>query len=105
VLTPEEGRVLASDIFNRELRKLGDSWTKLPLTLTLANIQNQSSDEPQPASGRDQETTPPPSGRAALLEDAKGLLKLRDDLAREEESLAQEWLSQARQRLQKEDDQ
>jgi PBSX family phage portal protein len=93
VLTPEEGRVLASDIFNRELRKLGDSWTKLPLTLTLAGIQNQRDD------------TPPPSQRAALLDDAKGLLKLRDDLAQEEESLAQEWLSQARRRLEKEDDQ
>jgi capsid portal protein len=105
VLTPEEGRVLASDIFNRELRKLGDAWTKLPLTLTLANIQNQGSDEPQSPSDRDQENAPPPSGRAALLDDAKGLLKLRDDLAREEESLAQKWLSQARRRLKKEDDQ
>ena len=35
VLTPEEGRTLAGDIFNRELRKIGDDWTKRPLTLTL----------------------------------------------------------------------
>lgn len=41
VLTPEEGRVLAGDIFNREFRKLGDDWTKRPITLTLAGIQTQ----------------------------------------------------------------
>ena len=35
VLTPDEGRTLAGDIFNRELRKIGDDWTKRPLTLTL----------------------------------------------------------------------
>lgn len=41
VLTPEEGRLLAGDIFNREFRKLGDDWTKRPITLTLAGIQTQ----------------------------------------------------------------
>ena len=30
VLTPEEGRLLAGDIFNREFRKIGDDWTKRP---------------------------------------------------------------------------
>ena len=44
VLTPEEGRVLASDIFNRELRKLGDDWTKRPITLTLAGVQTSTVD-------------------------------------------------------------
>jgi hypothetical protein len=39
VLTPEEGRLLAGDIFNREFRKIGDDWTKRPITLTLAGIQ------------------------------------------------------------------
>jgi hypothetical protein len=39
VLTPEEGRLLASDIFNREFRKIGDDWVKRPITLTLAGIQ------------------------------------------------------------------
>ncbi|HEU4403752.1 MAG TPA: hypothetical protein VFS43_00430 [Polyangiaceae bacterium] len=32
VLTPEEARVLASDVFNREFRKIGEAWTKQPLT-------------------------------------------------------------------------
>ncbi|MCP4673956.1 MAG: phage portal protein, partial [Deltaproteobacteria bacterium] len=40
VLTPEEGRMLAGDIFNRDFRKLGEDWTKRPITLTMANIQN-----------------------------------------------------------------
>jgi len=40
VLTPEEGRVLAGDIFNRELPKLNADWTKRPITLTLAGIQS-----------------------------------------------------------------
>ena len=30
------GRLLAGDIFNREFRKIGDDWTKRPITLTLA---------------------------------------------------------------------
>jgi capsid portal protein len=41
VLTPEEGRMLAGDIFNRELPKLSAPWTKQPITLTLAGIQNR----------------------------------------------------------------
>jgi len=45
VVTPEEGRVLAGDIFNREFRKLSAAWTKLPITLTLAGIQNQVTDD------------------------------------------------------------
>ena len=40
VLTPEEGRSLAEDVFNTEFRKLPDDWVKKPITLTLAAIQN-----------------------------------------------------------------
>jgi len=40
VLTPEEGRQLAEDVFNTEFRKLPDDWVKKPITLTLAGIQN-----------------------------------------------------------------
>ena len=39
VLTPEEGRHLAEDVFNCELRALPDDWVKRPITLTLAGIQ------------------------------------------------------------------
>lgn len=62
VLTPEEGRALAEDVFNTELRKLPDEWVKQPITLTLASIQTGlrdaeregpglgAADEPAPAS-------------------------------------------------------
>lgn len=40
VLTPEEGRHLAHDVFNRELAHIHEEWVKKPITLTLAGIQN-----------------------------------------------------------------
>ena len=86
VLTPEEGRFLASDIFNRELRKISDDWTKRPITLTLAGIQNQG-----PAREEDDDE------RRPLLDDARRLLTLRDELAAEEGRLAERHMSQARQ--------
>ncbi len=45
VLTPEEGRRLAEDVFNTEFRKLPDDWVKKPITLTLAGIQTGLSGE------------------------------------------------------------
>jgi len=39
VLTPEEGRELAEDILNRDLRPIKEDWVTRPLTLTLAGIQ------------------------------------------------------------------
>jgi len=38
ILTPEEGRMLASDVFNREFKKISASWVKQPVSLTLAGI-------------------------------------------------------------------
>ncbi|HET9621192.1 MAG TPA: phage portal protein [Kofleriaceae bacterium] len=38
VLTPEEGRALAGDVFNRELKPISASWVKQPVSLTLAGI-------------------------------------------------------------------
>jgi polyhydroxyalkanoate synthesis regulator phasin len=88
VLTPEEARMFASDVFNRELRKLGDAWTKQPITLTLAGIQTQSlSAEPG--------TKPAPS----LVEDAKRLLALREELAAEEARLAERRMALAREAM------
>ena len=85
VLTPEEGRLLAGDIFNREFRKIGDDWTKRPITLTLAGIQTGVEDlKPKPATGE------------ALLPSAKQLLALREDLRAEEARLAQGRLDLAR---------
>jgi PBSX family phage portal protein len=38
VLTPAEGRELAEKVFNRELRKINESWVRQPLELTKAGI-------------------------------------------------------------------
>jgi len=78
VLIPEEGRLLAADIFNREFRKIGDDWTKRPLTLTLAGIQT----------GVEDLRNGPRGG--GVLGDAKRLLSLREQLAAEEERLVRE---------------
>ncbi len=76
VLTPEEGRVLASDIFNREFAKLGADWTKRPITLTLAGIQTGVEDlRPKPPS-------------ETLVDEAKRLFSLREELAAEEQRVA-----------------
>ncbi len=85
VLTPEEGRVLASDIFNRELRKIHDDWVKRPITLTLAGIQNQMSRQE--------------SENNSLTDDARNLIKLRDELAAEEGRLAEERLTRLRKQM------
>lgn len=39
VLTPGEGRELASDIFNRDFVTIKDAWAKQPMQFTLAGIQ------------------------------------------------------------------
>jgi capsid portal protein len=88
VLTPEEGRVLAGDIFNKEFRKIGDDWTKRPITLTLAGLQNQGS-----------APSPKQPGAESLLPSAKHLIALREDLRAEEERLADGRLELARRYL------
>jgi hypothetical protein len=96
VLTPEEGRLLAGDIFNREFAKLRAPWVKMPITLTLAGIQNSSGDEvlrsPDglPAGGARAD------GTSTLVDEAKRLLRLREELLKEEERLATERLELAR---------
>ncbi len=85
VLTPEEGRQLAGDVFNREFRVIGADWTKRPITLTLAGIQNGVQDL-RPGAGD-------------LGGEAKRLLALRNELAAEEDKLAKRRLELARQYL------
>src|SRR5690606_13551624 len=87
VLTPEEGRFLAGDIFNREFRKIGDDWTKRPITLTLAGIQTGVQDL------RAQ------TEKGSLLDDARRLLTLREELASEEARLADRRVDLARRYL------
>ena len=85
VLTPEEGRVLAGDIFNREFRKIGDDWVRRPITLTLAGIQTGVEDlRPKQARGD------------ALVGSAKQLLALREELRDEEQRVAASRLELAR---------
>ena len=91
VLTPEEGRLLAGDIFNREFRKIGDDWTKRPITLTLAGIQTGVED-----------LKPKAVNPEALLPSAKQLLALREDLRAEEDRLATGRLDLARRYLETE---
>jgi capsid portal protein len=83
VLTPEEGRVLAGDIFNREFRRIGDDWTKRPITLTLAGIQTGVEDLRA-------------RGGGSLLDDARKLMALRDELRGEEDRLATRRMDLAR---------
>jgi hypothetical protein len=85
VLTPEEGRMLASDIFNRELAKIGDDWVKRPITLTLAGVQTQSVDL-WPGSGRGDD----------IVEQAKRMIALRGALEQQEHDLASRRLQLAR---------
>jgi capsid portal protein len=85
VLTPEEGRMLASDIFNRELAKIGDDWVKRPITLTLAGVQTQSVDL-WPGSGRGDD----------MVEQAKRMIALRGALEQQEHHLASRRLQLAR---------
>ena len=91
VLTPEEGRQLAGDIFNKEFRKIGDDWTKRPITLTLAGIQTGVEDLRAGA-----------NKGSSVLEDARALLRLRTELDAEEESLATRRLALARDYLEEE---
>jgi len=84
VLTPEEGRYLAGDIFNREFRKISDDWTKRPITLTLAGVQTQTVD------------LTPREKRATLLDGARTLLDLRDELDAEAQRLTENRLNLAR---------
>ena len=87
VLTPEEGRFLAGDIFNREFRKIGDDWTKRPITLTLAGIQTGVED----LLAR--------TGKGSFLDDARRLLTLREERASEEARLADRRVDLARRYL------
>lgn len=87
VLTPEEGRALAGDIFNREFRRIGDDWTKRPITLTLAGIQTGVEDLRSKTE------------KYSLLDDAKRLVRLREEMEAEESRLTQSRMEMARRYL------
>ncbi len=84
VLTPEEGRVLATDVFNKDFRVISDDWVKRPLTLTLAGIQTGVADVSQPVV------------KSALRAKARELVDLRAELEAYERDQASEILNEAR---------
>ena len=63
VLTPEDGRRIAEDIFNTDLPPLEEDWGKRPLVLTLAGIQT---------SQRPPDVTRSVEGKLALIESELG---------------------------------
>ena len=84
VLTPEEGRVLASDVFNKDFRVIGDDWVKRPLTLTLAGIQTGVADVSQPIA------------KGLVQGKARELVELRAELEAYEREQASEMLGTVR---------
>lgn len=99
VLTPEEGRTLAADIFNREFRKINDDWVRQPITLTLAGIQTQGvarTPPPASSSGNAMGAEKTAEHRVALLKDARFLLALHEELQAEERRLAERRMALAR---------
>ena len=92
ILTPEEGRQLASDVFNRDFKKISASWVKQPVSLTLAGIP--STPEPESALAgpdvkKDDVTTGELAAAGGMLAPAQGLPNRRPrrgqplDLAKE----------------------
>jgi PBSX family phage portal protein len=84
VLTPEEGRALAADVFNREFRAISDDWVKRPITLTLAGVQTGVANIAQPIA------------KSALSARARELIALRDELREHESQLAANRMAAAR---------
>lgn len=61
ILVPGEGREIAKNVFNRELRKLTDPWTRQPIELTKAGVP-----APEPTTVAAPGTTPAPTGDTPL---------------------------------------
>lgn len=94
VLTPEEGRELTAEVFNREFKKINKAWVRQPLQLTLAGIDT--SDDGRAPGGA---AAPPPNNvspdsvgklRGPLHQVAEHLLKLRREVAAAEAQAARQ---------------
>lgn len=84
VLTPEEGRALAADVFNRDFRAINDDWVKRPVALTLAGVQTGVADVSQPIA------------KSALSARARELVALRDELVRHGDALSDARMAEIR---------
>lgn len=89
VITPEEAREVARDIFNREFKKIDADWTKLPVALTLAGYalapaaDDSAATEAAgalPADTSQPSATPAPVNDRNLAAVAANLSQLRDKL-------------------------
>lgn len=97
ILTPEEGRQLAGDVFNREFKKISAPWVKQPVQLTLAGVPIPP-DEQSALVGPEVPTNnvspgalvpprggqprPTPAAAPALMREAQRLIQLRDEFRR-----------------------
>jgi PBSX family phage portal protein len=103
VLTPEEGRQLASDVFNRDFKKIEALWTKQPVALTLAGVPIEPDEQSElvgpelaQAAAAPQALVPPKGTRKrqrtaadSLAVEAERLVRLRDALRAAEQRKAQ----------------
>jgi PBSX family phage portal protein len=94
VLTPEEARQLAGEVFNREFKKISAPWVKQPVSLTLAGVlvgpeQQSALVGPELPSGKPAPGTlvPPDAAKRRrqvpaqdLAAEAQRLIRLRDAL-------------------------
>ena len=94
VITPEEARQLAGEVFNREFKKISAPWVKQPVSLTLAGVPVSPEEQsalvgPEVASGKPApgSLVPPEAAKRRrgapapnLAEEAERLLHLRDAL-------------------------
>jgi PBSX family phage portal protein len=74
VITPEEARQIAADVFGRDFEALDEEWTKLPLKITLAKLQGGGAPLPPPPDGEEKSLGKPPF---SAVEAATQLMQLR----------------------------
>jgi PBSX family phage portal protein len=111
ILTPEEGRQLAGDVFNREFKKISAPWVKQPVQLTLAGVPIPPDEQSALVGPEVPKNEPPPGalvpprgskrrngvGPPALAREAERLLALRDELRRAEARTGKEQLRHVKQ--------
>lgn len=104
ILTPEEGRQLAGDVFNREFKRIEALWTKQPVSLTLAGVPIEPDEQSEligpelsQAAAAPQALVPPRGARKRrragnddLSLEAERLVRLRDALRAAERKQARE---------------
>ncbi len=102
VLTPEEGRSLCEDIFNRPFRKIKKAWAKQPMPMTLAGMGQIDEAPTNPPTWPQDAAVPPRGGRGdkalqkGVVGEALRLVALQKVMRHVETQLAIEMQSNAR---------